>query len=350
MAYDGLLVLKKAVDTAGSTDSEKVSKALDGLKWTSLRGERYIRAEDHMANVGIYVGVTAKDPKFKDFLVLKDVVEVPAEKVWMSVDEIKALRANESTITHNSPGFHFSIGLPGEFQAAISMNLQFMLFILINGLSQGMVLFIIASGLSLVFGVLRVINFAHGSLYMIGAFMAFSLSSLFAGKTLFAFLMLMLLVPPGVAILGLGLEVSLFRRIYRKEHLLQLLLTYSLVLILDGLTRLIWGGQIRNVPRPEVLAGSLDLFGLYFPSYNLFLLIVGPLLAAGLWVSAVSQPGRQLYPGRGHLPGNAGRPGGQCPPGHDLDVHAGMFSGRARGGVHVGPGQYRPEHRHGADH
>ncbi|MBI5594234.1 MAG: ABC transporter substrate-binding protein [Deltaproteobacteria bacterium] len=93
MAYDGLLVLKKAVDTAGSTDSEKVSKALDGLKWESLRGERYLRAEDHMANVGIYVGVTAKDPKFKDFLVLKDVVEVPAEKVWMSVDEIKALRA-----------------------------------------------------------------------------------------------------------------------------------------------------------------------------------------------------------------------------------------------------------------
>lgn len=93
MAYDGLLALKKAVETAGSTDSEKVSKALDGLKWTSLRGERYIRAEDHMANVGIYVGVTAKDPKFKDFLVLKDVVEVPAEKVWMSVDEIKALRA-----------------------------------------------------------------------------------------------------------------------------------------------------------------------------------------------------------------------------------------------------------------
>jgi branched-chain amino acid transport system substrate-binding protein len=93
MAYDGLLALKKAVETAGSTDSEKVSKALDGLKWTSLRGERFIRAEDHMANVGIYVGVTAKDPKFKDFLILKDVVEVPAEKVWMSVDEIKALRA-----------------------------------------------------------------------------------------------------------------------------------------------------------------------------------------------------------------------------------------------------------------
>lgn len=93
MAYDGLLVLKKAVDTAGSTDSEKVSKALDGLKWASLRGDRYIRAEDHMANVGIYVGVSAKNPQYKDHLTLKDVVEVPAEKVWMSVDDIKALRA-----------------------------------------------------------------------------------------------------------------------------------------------------------------------------------------------------------------------------------------------------------------
>jgi len=118
---------------------------------------------------------------------------------------------------------------------------------------------------------------------MIGADLAFSLSCLFAGKTLAAFVMLLVLVPLLVAILGLGLEVTLFRRIYHKEHLLQLLLTYSLVLILDDVTRIIWGGQIRNVPRPEVLAGSLNVFGLYFPSYNLFLLFAGPLIAAGLW-------------------------------------------------------------------
>ena len=93
MAYDGLLVLKKAVDTAGSTDSERISGVLGGLKWTSLRGERYIRAEDHMANVGIYVGTATKDPAYKDFFILKNVVEVPAEKAWLSVDEIKALRA-----------------------------------------------------------------------------------------------------------------------------------------------------------------------------------------------------------------------------------------------------------------
>jgi branched-chain amino acid transport system permease protein len=163
------------------------------------------------------------------------------------------------------------------------MTIEFFFFMLINGLSQGMVLFIVASGLSLVFGVLRVINFAHGSLYMVGAFLAFSLSTLFSGGSLFSFLMLMMLVPPAIAILGLGLEMPLFRRIYGKEHLLQLLLTYALLLILDDACRLIWGGDIRNVARPEILAGSIDFFGQYLPTYNVFILVVGPLIAIGLW-------------------------------------------------------------------
>jgi len=163
------------------------------------------------------------------------------------------------------------------------MTIQFFFFMLINGLSQGMVLFIVASGLSLVFGVLRVINFAHGSLYMIGAFLAFSLSTLFSGGSLFSFLMLMVLIPPAVAILGLGLEIPFFRRIYGKEHLLQLLLTYAILLILDDACRLIWGGAIRNVARPELLAGSIDFFGHYLPTYNVFILVVGPLIAVGLW-------------------------------------------------------------------
>jgi len=164
------------------------------------------------------------------------------------------------------------------------MGIEFYLFILINGLSQGMVLFIVASGLSLVFGVLRVINFAHGSLYMIGAFLAFSLSTLLPTGSMFSFLLLMLLVPPAVALLGLCLEIPLFRRIYGKEHLLQLLLTYALLLILDDTCRLIWGGEIRNVARPEVLAGSIKFFDLFLPTYNVFILIVGPIIAVGLWI------------------------------------------------------------------
>jgi branched-subunit amino acid ABC-type transport system permease component len=118
------------------------------------------------------------------------------------------------------------------------MGIEFYLFILINGLSQGMVLFIVASGLSLVFGVLRVINFAHGSLYMIGAYLAFSLSTLLPTGSMLSFLLLMLLVPPAIALLGLSLEVTLFRKIYGKEHLMQLLLTYAVLLILDDACRL----------------------------------------------------------------------------------------------------------------
>lgn len=92
MAYDGLIALTEAMKKANSTDPEQVVKVLGGLKFNSLRGERYIRAEDHMANVGIYVGTTAKDPRYKDFLIMKDVVEIPAEEVWLPVDEVKKLQ------------------------------------------------------------------------------------------------------------------------------------------------------------------------------------------------------------------------------------------------------------------
>jgi branched-chain amino acid transport system substrate-binding protein len=92
MAYDGLIALTEAIKKANSTDSDQVVKALEGLKFKSLRGERFIRPEDHMANVGIYVGTTTKDPKYTDFLIMKDVVEVPAEKVWLPVDEVKKLQ------------------------------------------------------------------------------------------------------------------------------------------------------------------------------------------------------------------------------------------------------------------
>ena len=95
MAYDGMIVLTEAMKKADSTESEQVVKVLGGLKFNSLRGERYIRAQDHMANVGIYAGVTAKSPDYKEFLIMKDVAEVPAEKVWLSVEEVKKLQAEQ---------------------------------------------------------------------------------------------------------------------------------------------------------------------------------------------------------------------------------------------------------------
>jgi branched-chain amino acid transport system substrate-binding protein len=95
MAYDGMLAITTAIEKAQSIDSDEVVKALEGMHWKSLRGDRYIRAEDHMANVGIYVGYTAKDPKFEEFLILDKVVEVPAEEVWLSVEEAKKLQSQQ---------------------------------------------------------------------------------------------------------------------------------------------------------------------------------------------------------------------------------------------------------------
>jgi branched-chain amino acid transport system substrate-binding protein len=92
MAYDGLIALTTAIRKANSIDSDEVVKAIEGMHFKSLRGDRYIRAEDHMANVGIYVGYTTKNPKYEGFLVMKDVVEVPAEEVWLSVEAAKALQ------------------------------------------------------------------------------------------------------------------------------------------------------------------------------------------------------------------------------------------------------------------
>jgi branched-chain amino acid transport system substrate-binding protein len=88
MAYDGMVALTAAIKKANSARSEDVVKVLGGLRFESLRGARYLREEDHMANMGLYVGYTAKNPKYEGFLVLKDVVEVPAEKVWMPVDKV----------------------------------------------------------------------------------------------------------------------------------------------------------------------------------------------------------------------------------------------------------------------
>ncbi len=154
---------------------------------------------------------------------------------------------------------------------------------LLGGLSRGMVLFIVASGLSLIFGVMRVINFAHGSLYMLGAFLAVTISSLFVGFE-WSFVAVLLIVPLIVAAVGLAMETTLFRRIYAKEHLLQLLLTYGLALFISDVVRMIWGGAYRTVRPPDFLRSGVEILGRSFPVYNLFLLVVGPLIALGLWI------------------------------------------------------------------
>lgn len=151
------------------------------------------------------------------------------------------------------------------------------------GLSRSMILFIIAAGLTLIFGVLKIINFAHGSLYMIGAFLAFSIFSLFGGGST-GFWLALLLAPLGVAGISLLIERGMLRFIYGRVHLMQILLTYSLALIFADLVKLSWGTGYKSVSAPAIFTGSFPVFGLPFPRYNLFLLIIGPLVAIGLWL------------------------------------------------------------------
>ncbi len=152
------------------------------------------------------------------------------------------------------------------------------------GLSRTVILFIVASGLSLILGVLRIPNVAHGSLYMIGAFLAFTISKLAGGGTL-GFWVALVGAPLGVAALSFVAERGLFQYLYEREHLMLLLLTFALSLVLGDLVKLVWGGEYKSVPVPAVFQGFVPLFGgLPFPIYNLFLLIIGPVVAVALWL------------------------------------------------------------------
>lgn len=153
----------------------------------------------------------------------------------------------------------------------------------LNGLTQAMFLFLIASGLSLIFGVLGVLNFAHGSLYMLGAYLSYTIASRFVGSPA-AFWVALILGSIGVALVGGIIEAVFLRPVYRREELEQLLVTYALVLIISDLVKLAWGAENRSGSRPALLAGSVGIAGRDFPTYNLFVLAVGPLVALGLWL------------------------------------------------------------------
>lgn len=145
-----------------------------------------------------------------------------------------------------------------------------------------MVIFLIAVGLSLVFGTLQVLNLAHGALYMLGAYLCYWLASTFAG-TSGAFWWALLLAPLGVALFGGLLEVLLLRRIYDREHLDQYLLTFALILIIGDLCKLAWGVDFNMVPTPWPLNAPIIYKGVVFPRYNLFLIGCGPAIFVGLW-------------------------------------------------------------------
>lgn len=147
------------------------------------------------------------------------------------------------------------------------------------GLSQAMYLWLISAGLTIIFGVLRIVNFAHGSLFMVGAYLAFT----FYGQLGLPFGVAVLLSLLGVGVLGAVMERGFLRRLYGVEEAYQLLLTFGFILILDDGVKMIWGGVFKIPPIPAFLDGAWLVFGRPFPVYNAFVILVGAAVAVALW-------------------------------------------------------------------
>lgn len=163
------------------------------------------------------------------------------------------------------------------------MNASFLFSQFMGGLTAAMFLFLIASGLSLVFGVMRVLNFAHGSFYMIGAYLAWQVVNWLQPMPE-RFWPAVLAASFGVALLGAIVERLLLRHLYDREELYQLLFTYALVLVLGDAAKFLWGTQQLSVSRPSVLGGGIEIFGTLVPHYNLFIMLFGPLVALSVWL------------------------------------------------------------------
>jgi len=163
------------------------------------------------------------------------------------------------------------------------MDLSGILVQALNGLAEASSLFLVAAGLSLIFGVTRIVNFAHGSLYMLGIYVAYTFVQ-GIGKTPLGFWAALIAAALLVGALGALIEVVLLRRIYRAPELFQLLATFALVLVINDATLWIWGPEDLLGPIAPGLNGSIQLFGRYIPKYDIVLIFMGPVVLGLLWL------------------------------------------------------------------
>ncbi|TAK66256.1 MAG: ABC transporter permease [Betaproteobacteria bacterium] len=163
------------------------------------------------------------------------------------------------------------------------MSLSAFLVQLLNGLASASSLFLVAAGLSIIFGVTRIVNFAHGSLYMLGTYIAYSLVKVFGGGML-GFWGGVLCAGIAVGLFGALVERLLLRRLYHAPELLQLLATFALVLIIRDFALWTWGAEDLLGPRAPGLGGAIDIAGRQFPEYDLLLIALGPLVLGLLWL------------------------------------------------------------------
>jgi branched-chain amino acid transport system permease protein len=153
---------------------------------------------------------------------------------------------------------------------------------LVNGLAGASSLFLLAAGLTLIFGVTRIVNFAHGSLYMLGAYIAYSaIQSL--GATAYGYWLAVLAAALATAIIGAAMEILLLRRIYRAPELVQLIATFGVVLIVEDVALSVWGAEELLGPRAPGFRGTIELAGFVIPQYDALLIVIAPVVLLALW-------------------------------------------------------------------
>jgi branched-subunit amino acid ABC-type transport system permease component len=148
---------------------------------------------------------------------------------------------------------------------------------IISGMTRGSVFFLLASGLTLIFGVNKVINFTHGALYLLGMYISFSLVTKIFEALPFAFWLSLILAPMCIAGIAALMEIVFFRRIYGKEHL-------GLIYFMSDMMKYFWGPIPKTISRPDSLDGHIMLAGILVPTYNLLIIIIGVVVLIGLWV------------------------------------------------------------------
>jgi branched-chain amino acid transport system permease protein len=171
------------------------------------------------------------------------------------------------------------------------MDVSFIIGQFLSGLTMATLLFLVASGLTLIFGVGNVFNFAHGSFYMIGAYLAYQAVSIWHTN----FWAATFVAAAGAGILGMLAESLFLRRIYGRaeEGGFQILLTYSFILVIDDLVKLIWGTEYKSLLRPRGLSGSVEIAGLTLPTYNLAIIGIGLIVVVLAWlILSRTRPGR----------------------------------------------------------
>ena len=154
---------------------------------------------------------------------------------------------------------------------------------ILTGLSDAAAMFLVASGLSIIFGVTRIVNFAHGSFYMLGAYIGYSMVG-WIGSTGIGFWAAMLLAAVAVGLIGVVMEVLLLRRIYQAPELFQLIATFGVILIIQDLAQWTWGAEDLVGPQAPGLTGAITIMGARLPVYDLALIAASLVVLGGLWL------------------------------------------------------------------